>query len=120
MTRAATAEAKMSADEISAARTSAEHKAFDTASFDYSIAAELFPTRSRKPRRSVMKYRRFARAADAIRFAVEELPSELLLGAYLEVDEKRFGSDGIRHLYESARYPLARRGKRGRRPGCGN
>src|SRR5258706_1399922 len=92
MTRAATAEAKMSADEISAARTSAEHNSFDTASFDYSIAAELFPTRSRKSRRSVMKYRRFARAADAIRFAVEELPSELLLGAYLEVDEKRSGA----------------------------
>jgi hypothetical protein len=67
MTRAATAEAKMSADEISAARTSAEHNSFDTASFDYSIAAELFPTRSRKPRRSVMKYRRFARAATSTR-----------------------------------------------------
>ena len=59
-----------------------------------------------------MKYRRFARAADAIRFAVEELPSELLLGAYLEVDEERFNYLGIRQLYESADYPLTRRGAR--------
>ena len=53
MTRAATAEAKMSADEISAARTSAEHNSFDTASFDYSIAAELFPTRRALPRKKI-------------------------------------------------------------------
>jgi hypothetical protein len=40
---------------------------------------------------------------------MEELPPALLLGAYLEVDEKRFGHDGIRGLYESADYPLPRR-----------
>jgi hypothetical protein len=87
----------------------AEEKLLDAANFDYSLAAELFPQRSRKSRRPVMKYRRFASAADAIRYAIEELPSELLLGAYLEVDEKRFGGAGIRQLYDSDRYPLARR-----------
>ena len=114
MARIRKAEAKTSFDKTSAAKMSTdkrstEEQPFDTAGFDYGIAAELFPTRSRKSRG---KYRRFARAADAIRFAVEELPSELLLGAYLEVDEKRFGKDGIRRLYESACYPLARRRKR--------
>jgi hypothetical protein len=107
MTRAANAEVEMPVGETTG--TSPGHDPFDAASFDYGVAAELFPTRSRKTRRSAMKYRRFARAADAIRFAVEELPSELLPGAYLEVDEKRFSSHGIRRLYDSARYPLARR-----------
>lgn len=87
----------------------AEEKLIDAANFDYSVAAELFPQRSRKSRRPVMKYRRFESAAVAIRYAIEELPSELLLGAYLEVDEKRFGGAGIRQLYDSDRYPLARR-----------
>jgi hypothetical protein len=77
--------------------------------FDYSNEAELYPTRSRKARRQPMGYRRFARAADAIRFAIEELPADLLIGAYLEVDEKRFDSSGIRELYESPAYPLTRR-----------
>jgi hypothetical protein len=54
-------------------------------------------------------YGRFARAADAIRFAIEELPPELLLAAELKVAEERFNGDGIRRLYESAEYPLARR-----------
>jgi hypothetical protein len=77
--------------------------------FDYGTAAELFPTRSRKAVRQPVGYKRFARAADAIRFAIEDLPPALLLGAYLEVDEERFGGDDIRRLYESPRYPLARR-----------
>jgi hypothetical protein len=77
--------------------------------FDYSSGAELFPSRSRKSRHQLLGYRRFPQAADAIRFAIEELPPALLLGAYLEVDEERFDSAGIRRLYESSDYPLARR-----------
>jgi hypothetical protein len=79
------------------------------AAFDYTTEAELFPTRNRKSRRQPLRYRRFAQAAYAIRFAIEELPRELLLGAYLEVDEERYGSEEIRRLYESTNYPLARR-----------
>ena len=79
------------------------------AAFDYSSAAELFAATGRKSRRQPLGYRGFAQAADAIRFAIEELAPELLLGAYLEVDEERFNCEGIRRLYESPDYPLARR-----------
>jgi hypothetical protein len=78
------------------------------AEFDYNALAELFPTR-RLPRRQSFGYRRFAKAAQAIRFAIEDLPRAALVGAFLEVNEQRYGSDDIRRLYESAEYPLARR-----------
>jgi hypothetical protein len=80
--------------------------------FDYSAAAELFPTRRRQPRRQSFGYKRFAQAAQAIQFAIEDLPSDSLVGAFLEVDEERYGSDDIRRLYESGEYPLARRSGR--------
>jgi hypothetical protein len=76
--------------------------------FDYNAAAELFPTRRRLPRRQSFGYKRFPQAAEAIRFAIENLPPECLVGAYLEVEEQRYGNDDIRRLYESAEYPLAR------------
>jgi hypothetical protein len=77
--------------------------------FDYSIEAELFSARKQKLRRSPLAYKRFARSADAIRFAIEELPSQVLIGTYLEVDEERYQGKDIRRLYESVDYPLARR-----------
>jgi hypothetical protein len=73
--------------------------------FDFGAPAELFPSRNRKVA-SKIKYRRFDKAADAIRFAVEELPEPLLLGAYIQIDEQRLGHKDIRALYESERYPL--------------
>src|ERR1700722_20112159 len=78
------------------------------AEFDYKAAAELFRTRRRLPRREPFGYKRFEQAAQAIRFAIEDLPPECLAGAFLEVDEQRYGSEDIRRLYESAQYPLAR------------
>jgi hypothetical protein len=77
--------------------------------FDYNAAAELYSTRKRMLRRQPLGYKRFAQAAQAIRFAIEDLPSELLIGAFLEVGEERYDGDKIRRLYESAEYPLARR-----------
>ncbi len=82
--------------------------------FPTKIEAELFPSKSRKLRREPIGYGRFARAADAIRFAIEDLPSELLSHACLEVDEVIFDCGEIRRLYESDRYPLTRRVTTGR------
>jgi hypothetical protein len=87
--------------------------------FDYSTIAELFPSKSdaelvpatsqRQRRRQPVGYGRFARAGYAIRFAIEELPADLLAGACLKVDEQIFDGHAIRGLYDSGDYPLVRR-----------
>ncbi len=85
--------------------------------FDYSAEAELSPTASEvvqfdaggRRMRLPVGYGRFACASDAIRFAIEELPPELFLATQLKVAEEKFDGDGIRRLYESVEYPLARR-----------
>ena len=76
--------------------------------FNYTAEAELFPARNWRSQSRGVAYKRFTHAADAIRFAIEDLPPELLLGAYLEVEEERFDGNAIRCLYESVDYPLPR------------
>jgi hypothetical protein len=78
-------------------------------SFNYTKSAELFPAAIRKKRRAGFAYRRFDTAADAVRFAIEELPADSLNGAYLQVGEARFDKNGIRDLYDSDEFPLERR-----------
>jgi hypothetical protein len=93
-----------------AGQAATEHDSTEQAfaGFDYSAEAELFPSRSRKSRRQVIGYKRFGHAAEALRFAIEELPPEHLQGAYLQVDEERYDSGEIRSLYKSEGYPLVR------------
>jgi hypothetical protein len=76
--------------------------------FNYNAPAELFPSRNRKAP-SKVKYRRFDKAAEAIRFAIEELAEPQLLGAYIEIESGRLGHREIRKLYESAEYPLKKK-----------
>jgi hypothetical protein len=72
--------------------------------FNFGAPAELYPTRNRKIRNG-MRYRRFADAAEAIRFAIEELPPPLFLGAFIESDDLRLNHKEIRDLYDSALFP---------------
>jgi hypothetical protein len=82
----------------------------NTAPFDYGSEAELYCAKvGRKSRRQQLDYRRFARAAEAIRFAIEDLPTNLSVSTYLEVGGGRYKHNDIRRLYDSADYPLERR-----------
>lgn len=96
---------KITLEQMTAEYAAVEHAIIE---FDYDAAAELFPSRKQKSRRRPIGYRRFGHAADAIRFAVEELSPESLLGACLEVDEERYNNQAIRRLYDSMDYPLTR------------
>jgi hypothetical protein len=73
--------------------------------FDYEASAELFAAQGR----SGVRYRRFAQAAEAIRYAIEKLPPKVLAGTSLEVSDERYNAEQIRALYDSERYPLSRK-----------
>ena len=71
--------------------------------FDYSSPAELFLSR-RRGRHT--EYRRFATAAEAIHYAVEELRTRRSLSAWMQVGDERFNKDEIDRLYDDVDYPL--------------
>jgi hypothetical protein len=77
------------------------------------VSKHKFTKRKGGPR-PPLSYRRFATAAEAIRFAVEELPAVRTLGAWMRVGEERFNGDDIRRLYESTSYPQRRRMRKSR------
>ena len=65
--------------------------------FDYSSPAELYLSRRRGRHTD---YRRFATAAEAIRYAVEELRTRRSLAAWMQVGEDRFNKEEINRLYD--------------------
>lgn len=76
---------------------------------DYMLPAEFFAGRRMGGSITGPRYKRFASTAEAIRFAIEELPGSQLRGSILEVGDVRFESREIRNLYDAVQYPLPRR-----------
>jgi hypothetical protein len=73
-------------------------------SFGYGATAELFLAKRTKSGRH--NYRRFATAAEAIRYAIEDLRTPKAFGVWLQVGDERFNSSEIQRLYEADDYPL--------------
>jgi Arc/MetJ-type ribon-helix-helix transcriptional regulator len=67
--------------------------------FDYSSPAELYLSRRRGRHTD---YRRFATAAEAIHYAVEELRTRRSISAWMQVGDERFNKDEITRLYDDA------------------
>ena len=80
----------------------------ESVAFNYAAPAELFLPKPKRGGRQPLGYRRFATAAEAIRFAVEDLPAVRTLGAWMQVGDERFNGDEIHLLYDSSDYPLPR------------
>jgi hypothetical protein len=76
--------------------------------FDFDAPAELFSSVGQGAARGTMQYRRFATGAEAIRYAIEDLPAALLRGSIIQVEDDRFDARQIRELYDCPAYPLAR------------
>jgi hypothetical protein len=79
------------------------------ADFNYDVPAEFFSRKTQVLKPSGLTYRRFGTAAEAIRFAIEDVSSAVLGGSTLIVDGERFGAKELKQLYASALYPLQRK-----------
>lgn len=86
---------------------SVEPESAAAAEQDYLPEAELFAVQ-RHGRKRDLFYRRFDTAAEAIKFAVEEMPADSA-SLILETEFSRFDAEGIAALYAAEAFPLARR-----------
>lgn len=77
--------------------------------FDYSAPAELYSGSGRGRWTNAVTYRKFDSAAEAVRYAVEELSGVGARTSVMEVAESRFNHMEIRALYDDSHYPLPRR-----------
>jgi len=75
----------------------------------YLAPAELFAVRRRGPTGSLF-YQRFVTMADAIKFAVEEMPAGSS-NTSIETDLGRIDGADIAFLYEADQFPLKRRSR---------
>ena len=73
--------------------------------FNYDIPGELYSRKDKGKGRGI-EFRRFPTVAEAIRFAVEELPPLALRDCKIEVAGERLGSNDVRKLYDSNLFPL--------------
>jgi hypothetical protein len=71
--------------------------------FDYSSPAELYLSRRRGRHTD---YRRFATAAEAIGYAVEELRTRRSINAWMQVGDEQFNNEEINRLYDDDDNPL--------------
>lgn len=78
---------------------------------DYRMEASLYYSKSAHAKTKGLVFRRFPKAAEAIRFAVEELAPKILDGCSLEVNDLHYFGREIRPLYDSGSFPLRRRAK---------
>ena len=74
---------------------------------DWAEPAELYTSVASFRMRNA-SYMRFSTTAEAIRFAVEELPGAALRGTAIESGDSRYEGDQIRALYDAKDYPLQR------------
>ncbi|WP_363348477.1 hypothetical protein [Methylocystis echinoides] len=76
---------------------------------DYFEQASLYYAKSAHRKQKALVFRRFDQAAEAIRFAIEDLAPEILQGSTLEINDTHYFGKQIRPLYDDSAFPLRRR-----------
>jgi len=74
----------------------------------YNLEASLYYAKHASSYRKALVLRRFASAAEAICFAVEDLPTKLLGGCSIEVEDSYYFGQEIRPLYDDHAFPSRR------------